>query len=149
MPRTAEYLRVNPRGLVPSLSYDGEVVTESAVVAQFLADAHPSHLLPASSEPGGPLARARVAFFVDAWSSKVAGLYMRTLTAKTDDEAAGLAGDLVGAVAKEIEPLLGDAGPFFGGSEKLTLAEVSARGSIPALPAWARGALFPRIRDGD
>jgi len=33
---------------------------------------------------------------------------------------------LLDAVAKEVEPLLQDAKPFFGGSEKLTLAEVSA-----------------------
>lgn len=40
-------------------------------------------------------------------------------------EAAGDA--LVEAVAKEIEPLLNNEGkgPFFGGSEKLTFAEVS------------------------
>lgn len=125
MPRTEEYLKVNPRGLVPSLSHNGEIITESAIVAQFLADTYPSHLVPASSDPKGPLARARIGFFVDAWFSKVSGLYMKALTAKTDEEAAGFADDLVKAVAKEIEPLLGNAGPFFGGSEKLTLAEVS------------------------
>lgn len=32
---------------------------------------------------------------------------------------------MVGAVAKELEPLLvGGKGPFYGGSENLTLAEV-------------------------
>lgn len=65
-PREPEYLKVNPRGLVPSLSYNGEIITESAVVAQFLADTYPSHLLPASSDPNGALTRARIAFFVDA-----------------------------------------------------------------------------------
>lgn len=125
VPRTAEYLKVNPRGLVPSLSYNGEIITESAVVAQFLADTYPSHLVPASSDPKGPLTRARINFFVDTWFSKVGGFYMKTLLAKTEEEAAGLADDLVKGVAKEIEPLLQGAGPFFGGSEKLTLAEVS------------------------
>lgn len=32
--------------------------------------------------------------------------------------------DLVAALKKEIEPLLADAKPFFGGSEKMTMAEV-------------------------
>ena len=32
--------------------------------------------------------------------------------------------ELVKAVEKEIEPLLEGAGPFFGGNETLTLAEV-------------------------
>lgn len=124
MPRTQEYLKVNPRGLVPSLSYNGEIITESAIVAQFLADTYPSHLVPASSDPNGPLTRARIAFFVDAWFSKVNGFYIKTLFAKTDEEATGFADDLAKGIAKEIEPLLGNAGPFFGGSSKLTFAEV-------------------------
>lgn len=125
-PRSPEYLQVNPRGLVPSLSYNGEIITESAIVATFLADTYPAKgLLPASTDPTGPLARARIAFFVDAWFSKVQSLQMKALTAKTDDEAAGFFEDLVKAVGKEIEPLLGNAGPFFGGSSKITLAEVS------------------------
>ena len=33
--------------------------------------------------------------------------------------------DMVAALKKEIEPLLADANPFFGGSEKMTMAEVS------------------------
>lgn len=116
---------MNPRGLVPSISYNGEIITESAIVAQFLADTYPSHLLPATSDPNGPLTRARINFFVDAWFSKVSGFYMKTLMAKTDEEAAGFADDLVKGLVKEIEPLLKGAGPFFGGSDKLTLAEVS------------------------
>lgn len=32
--------------------------------------------------------------------------------------------DVVAALKKEIEPLLADAKPFFGGSEKMTMAEV-------------------------
>lgn len=116
---------MNPRGLVPSLNYNGEVITESAIVAQFLADTYPSHLLPASSDPNGPFTRARVQFFVDAWFSKISGVYFKTLMAKTDEEAAGFADDLIKLLVKEIEPLLKNAGPFFGGSDKLTLAEVS------------------------
>lgn len=71
VPRTAEYLKVNPRGLVPSLAVDDQIITESAVVSAFLADAFPSHLVPASTDAGGPLTRARIAFFVDTFMSKV------------------------------------------------------------------------------
>jgi len=28
VPRTAEYLKINPRGLVPSINYNGDIVTE-------------------------------------------------------------------------------------------------------------------------
>lgn len=54
-PRTAEYLAINPRGLVPSLSYNGQIITESAVVSQFLVDAYPSHLVPTAGSPDAAL----------------------------------------------------------------------------------------------
>ncbi|MFC0304528.1 glutathione S-transferase family protein [Rhizorhabdus histidinilytica] len=46
--RTADYLRLNPKGKVPVLILDdGRVITENPVILQFLARAHPdSGLLP-------------------------------------------------------------------------------------------------------
>lgn len=44
----------------------------------------------------------------------------------SEEEKGPLVEKLLDAVTKEVEPLLQDAKPFFGGSEKLTLAEVSA-----------------------
>lgn len=41
------------------------------------------------------------------------------------------AGDMLAMLEKEIEPLLKDAKPFFGGSERTTMAEVSAGPSKP------------------
>jgi glutathione S-transferase len=124
VPRTAEYLRINPRGLVPALVYDGEVLTESAIVSQFLVDSHPSHLEKTSSEEGGALQRARINFFVDTYFSKINGLSYPALKAQGEEKKEA-AGKLKDALVKEIEPLLKDAGPYFGGSERLTLAEVS------------------------
>lgn len=71
------------------------------------------------------MTRARINFFVDAWFSKVNSFWFKALFAKTADEASENAEELVKGVVKEIEPLLKDAGPFFGGSSKLTLAEAS------------------------
>ena len=85
VPRPQWYLDINPRGLVPSVKYTApgqkeETITESAIVSQFFADLYPSHLLPASSD--GALKRARINFFVDTWSTKVASqifpIYMAT-----------------------------------------------------------------------
>ncbi|KAL1970411.1 hypothetical protein VTN77DRAFT_5572 [Rasamsonia byssochlamydoides] len=124
-PREEWYLKVNPRGLVPALSYDGNIITESGIVAQFLADAHPSHLLPPSTSTENALYRARVAFFVDAFFSKVLPHFWTGVRAATDEERDEAAQALVAAVAKEIEPLLEEGkGPFFGGSDRLTLVEV-------------------------
>src|SRR5580700_6481452 len=88
VPRTAEYLSINPRGLVPTLKYNGEIIPESAIVAQFLADQYPSHLVKASSEPGGALQRARINFFVDALISKAQPKFYPQVLAKTEEEKA-------------------------------------------------------------
>jgi glutathione S-transferase len=122
-------LMMQQRGLVPSIKYSDdtlneEIITESGIVAQFLADAHPSHLLPASNSPAGALRRARINFFVDTWFSK-AGSHWFKLLRTPEEEKEALVTEFVDIVTKEIEPLLKDAAPFFGGSEKFTLAEVS------------------------
>ena len=56
-PRPQWYLDINPRGLVPSIKYsvpgvydEEEIITESAIVSQFLMDSFPSHLLPESKQ---------------------------------------------------------------------------------------------------
>ncbi|OJJ99642.1 hypothetical protein ASPACDRAFT_1888324 [Aspergillus aculeatus ATCC 16872] len=127
-PREPWYLEVNPRGLVPALSYDGTIILESAIIAQFLVDAYPSHILPPSNTPEGALKRARTTFFVDTWANKVSSLYNATLRSSDADRRAS-SDAFVAAVKKEIEPLIYPAhtagqGPYFEGSEKLTFAEV-------------------------
>ena len=120
------------RGLVPSLSYNGTIIIESAIVAQFIADAHPSHLLPTSSPPENALYRARLAYFVDTFFGKVIPHFFAGLRAASEEERDNAAGELVAAVEREIEPLLVDGkGPFFGGSEKITLSEVCLPTYLP------------------
>lgn len=123
-PRTPEYLKINPAGLVPALDHNGEILVESAVVAQYLVDAFPSHLVPASNAPGGALRRARIALFVDAFNSKFNTPLFGVHTAKTEEEKEAIVEKVVDGLVKHVEPLLADAAPFFGGSDKLTLAEV-------------------------
>jgi glutathione S-transferase len=101
-------------------------LTESGVIAQFLADLVPgSHLLPPSNTPDGALFRARVGFFVDTWNTKIGNFMFSLFRAQTPAESEKMSQEWVAAVRKEIEPLLADAGPFFGGQSRVTLAEVS------------------------
>ncbi|KAI1294336.1 glutathione S-transferase domain-containing protein [Xylaria venustula] len=144
VPRTAEYLKVNPRGLVPSLRVDDQILTESAVVAGYLTDAFPSHLAPASNEPNGPLTRARIAFFVDTFQSKVNANLYPIIKAETAEEESALITKTVDATVKELEPLLANAGPFFGGSDKLTLAEVLTGSFVIRLWKWSKYGLVPQ-----
>lgn len=84
--------------------------------------------MPASGPAENALYRARVSFFVDAFFSKVVPHFFTSIRSASDTERDAAAEQLVAAVAKEVEPLLASAdgkGPFFGGSDKLTLAEVS------------------------
>jgi glutathione S-transferase len=93
-------------------------------VAQYLADAYPSHLVPASDAAGGALRRARIALFVDAYISKFTTPLFGLYRSVSDEEANAIVEKVVASLLNELEPQLADASPFFGGSDKLTLAEV-------------------------
>lgn len=143
-PRTPEYLKINPRGLVPALSYKGNIIIESEIVARFLADAYPSHLVPTSNEPGGALRRARVSLFVDAYMSKFNSALLGIYTAKSQEEIDALVEKAVAGLVKEVEPLLADANPFFGGSDKLTLAEVLTGSFVIRLDSLTKAGIYPK-----
>ncbi|PTB61430.1 thioredoxin-like protein, partial [Trichoderma citrinoviride] len=144
VPRTADYLAVNPRGLVPSLSHNGHVITESAIVVQFLVDAYPSHLIPNGGTPEKALARARISFFVDTYFSKAHPHYNKALFARSEEEAEEAAAEFRKQLESEVEPLLVDAGPYFAGNTKLTLAEVLTGSFILRLLALPKNGVGPQ-----
>ena len=51
-----DYLELNPKGVVPTLVHDGDVITESTVIIAYLDGAFPEPPL----SPGGALGRARM-----------------------------------------------------------------------------------------
>jgi glutathione S-transferase len=53
---TEEYLKVNPRGLVPTLVHDGEIVMESQIILEYIEDVFPEP----SYRPENPILRARM-----------------------------------------------------------------------------------------
>lgn len=76
--KTAEYLSINPMGKVPALKHNDAVITETAAILTYLADAFPeSELIPAVGSPAraafyrwmffiaGPLEAATTATFLD------------------------------------------------------------------------------------
>lgn len=130
-PRTPEYLAINPKGKVPALSYNGEILTESAVITQFIADLKPDGILPSSGTAAGALKRARVNWIVSAYFDNVNPQWNKLLAAKTDADAEAAAAAYVQAVVKEVEPHLQSAAPYFDGSKKITLVEVSG---VPGTP---------------
>ncbi|KAK4445395.1 thioredoxin-like protein [Podospora aff. communis PSN243] len=143
-PRTAEYLAINPRGLVPSLSFNGEILIESAIVSDFLANQYPSHLLPARDDPSYAIKRARIDLFVDAWFSKFQAQLFKLFAAKTAEEQASVVEAAVGVLVKEVEPKLGNAKPFFDGSERLTQAEVLTGSFALRLISLSKADVYPK-----
>ena len=98
---------------------------------------------PAShSSPTAPLTRARIAFFVDAWFSKVQSITIGAIQATDEQEREEKAKQIIAAIKKEIEPLLEDAKPFFGGSETLTLAEALTGPFLLRLKAFGNAGLI-------
>jgi glutathione S-transferase len=58
-----EYLKINPKGVVPALDHDGRIIIESSLICEYLDDTFPaSRLIPAD-----PFARARMRL----WSKAV------------------------------------------------------------------------------
>ena len=53
---TAEYLKLNPKGVVPTLIDDGDIVTESAIICQYLDEKYPGK----NFTPDDVLGRARM-----------------------------------------------------------------------------------------
>lgn len=142
-PRTPEYLAINPRGLVPSISFNGEIFTESAIVSWLIADAYPGKLVLASTEKGGPQQRARISFFVDTYFSKFQSGLFKLFGNVSEAESVAIIESAVATLVKEIEPLLADASPFFGGSSKITLAEVLTGSFVIRLLSLGKAGIYP------
>lgn len=113
-------------------------------MSQFLADAYPSHLLPASGTAEAALKRARINFFVDTWFTKAGSYWIQIARKETQAEKEELVKEFVQVVGKEIEPLLKDANPFFGGADKITLAEALTAPFILRIYAFVKADILPQ-----
>ena len=90
------------------------------------------------------LKRARIGFFVDRWN-KTELFWLKAVTQDSEEEKERLAKQLVAVVEKEVEPLLEDAAPFFGGSSKLTFAEAITVPFVIRYYAESKDGLLPKL----
>jgi len=108
-------------------------VIESGLVVQYLIDAFPdlsSHIIPQAKDPKSAYDRYTINLLVDTWMNKINSKWFSTLLMTGTDEVAGKADELFEAIKTQFEPMLATSissgkGPFAGGSERLTLLEVS------------------------
>ncbi|HZF41874.1 MAG TPA: glutathione transferase GstA [Sphingomonadaceae bacterium] len=111
LPDGSDYLAINPKGAVPALGLDGgEVLTENAVVMQYIADQAPaSGLIPASGT-----ARYRVLEWLSYIGSEVHKSYGALWNPASSDEAKQAARELVGKKFDFVAGRLGDK-PYLTG----------------------------------
>lgn len=90
------------------------------------------------------LKRARINFFTDTWNSKASSYWFKIALEDSEEQKEKLSQELISIVGKEIEPLLKDAAPFFGGSSQLTFAEVIVAPFILRIFAFAKHGVLPK-----
>ena len=119
------------------------LLTESATISRFLADAFPSHLIPTAGSVESALARARIDFFVDTYEVKIHDHGMGMMRLTNDAEREAHFDTMVYTIKSEIEPMLEDAAPFFAGSKTPTLAEVLIGPFVLRAHTYSRSGLTP------
>lgn len=142
-PRPADFLKLNPRGLVPVLIFNDQTIVESEIICQFLCDVFPSHLCPPPTSAVGALKRAEMSFFIDAYWTKYHTILFRLFEAPTAADEERVVDDAVDGIKRELEPLLADAAPFWGGSGQLTLAEVITGPFVIRALALSKHGVYP------
>jgi glutathione S-transferase len=115
----SDYLKVNPKGAVPALELDnGEVLTENAVVLQYLGDrANWPEVLP----PPGNFRRYRVLEMVNFITTELHKSFAPLFKPDAGDETKAFFRQQIGQRLDYLEPKLGD-GPFLFGDD-LTLPD--------------------------
>ena len=115
----SSYLDINPKGAVPALELDsGEVLTENAVVLQYLGDRSGlGEVLP----PMGDFRRYRVLEWVNFITTELHKSFGPLFKADASDETKTMFRKLIGERFDHVEKELGD-GPFLCG-DTLTLAD--------------------------
>lgn len=114
----SSYLRINPKGAVPALELDnGEVLTENAVILQYLGDRAGSDVLP----PVGDFRRYRVLEMVNFITTELHKSFAPLFSPDAGDETKKFFREHIAHKLDYVEGRLG-SGPFVMG-ETLTLPD--------------------------
>ena len=117
--KTAEWLAVNPRGLVPTIAHEGKEVYESSICIEYIDEAWPNG--PALM-PKDPHDRAYVRIWSDHIDKKIVrSFYTYLLKQNQDEKAEGKAQFVVG-IEQWLEAMR-PGGPFFMGKD-ITMADI-------------------------
>lgn len=122
-PRPAAYLKINPRGSVPTLVDDGNVIRENAAILMHLCEKHHSPLLPTSG-----IARTQAIEWLMFCNATLHPAYtraffgMRNLTGEAQQQFLSLAVNAINTLWKEVDTHLSTHAYLCG--EKMTVADI-------------------------
>ena len=124
-------LSLNPRGLVPTLEYEGKPLYESTVICEFLEDAYPDHGI--KLLPSNPFMRARMRIWIDFVGTRVIPAFHRFLQFQPGQQGEKTIEDVreefLGTL-KEFAAAMDEEGPFFLGRDPTLVDFVMAPWSI-------------------
>ena len=111
--KSAEWLAVSPRGLVPCLVHNGNSIYESQVCIEYLDEAFPEGC---SLLPESPVDRATVRIWCDYICKKLVPPFYAILMKRTESEREQAKSAFTEAI-KELMSAMKDSGPYFLGSK--------------------------------
>lgn len=117
-----DFLSVNPKGKVPALALDGEVLTEGPAILQFVADAAGAETL---APRAGTLARARVNEVLTYTSSELHPAFSPLFNPALDEAGQAAARRTVAAKLDWLEARLADGRAYLTGGD-FTIADAYA-----------------------
>ena len=145
-------LKLNPRGLVPTLQTDNKPLYESTVICEFLEEKYPDHkphLLPSD-----PYDRARTRIWTDYCTSRIIPAFHRFLQFQPMSDVSGLdeqRQEFLGHL-REFSKEMDAKGPYFLGDEPSLIDFVVAPWAVslePSLHPWEEGIVHPHDRVSD
>lgn len=117
-----DYRAINPKGKVPALEVDGQVLTEGPAILQYVADAAGAEKL---APKAGSFPRARVNEAMTYVSSELHPAFSPLFNPALDDAGRDAARTNVGKKLDWLESLLADGRSFLTGAE-FTIADAYA-----------------------
>ena len=118
--KAESFLRLNPRGLVPTLEFDGKPLYESTVICEFLEDQYKGHgraLLPSDA-----FQKAHMRLWIDFVTTRIIPSFHRFLQHQNSQTSLGTLDECRQAYLNNlkqfVEPMDAE-GPFFAGKEPM------------------------------
>ncbi|WP_064710688.1 maleylacetoacetate isomerase [Rhizobium bangladeshense] len=150
--KAADYLRLNPQGLVPTLVIDGKTLTQSLAIIEYLAELRPEYgLLP----PDG-LDRQHVRALSYAIAMDIHPIcnlhvlsHLKTLTDKAEAREEWMK-HFIGDGLRKLEIMLGESYSAFSFGDKPTMADLCLVPQVYNARRWGVDmTTFSRIADID